>query len=96
MKMLLASRDFLALLPVAKRLVAAGIPIALCKAIGLWSYLEVWIQRDSDFGAARSLLPAGAGRAATAPGAAKGFCAGCASCQQAGGFKVDEAITNIS
>ena len=57
MKMLLASNDMLALQPVAKRLVASGIPIALEKLAGIPSYLEVWIQRDSDFSLARTLLP---------------------------------------
>jgi hypothetical protein len=57
MKMLLASNDLSMVQPVAKRLVAWGIPIALQKAADLSSYLEVWIQRDSDFPLARALLP---------------------------------------
>ena len=79
MKMLLASRDFLALQPVAKRLVAAGIPIALCKAAGFCCYLEVWIQRDGDFCLARKLLPTRLGCPPAAQPAADALCAGGAS-----------------
>ena len=58
MRMLLASNDVVALQPVAERLVARGIPIALEKSAEISSYLEIWIQRDSDFSLARKLLPA--------------------------------------
>ena len=47
-KMLLASRDIVVLEPVAKELVASGIPIAVCKACDLSSYVEVWLQRDGE------------------------------------------------
>ena len=57
MKMLLASNDVLALQPVAKRLVAYGIPIALQKASDISSWLEIWIQRDGDFSLASTLVP---------------------------------------
>lgn len=59
MKMLLASNDILALQPVTARLVTCGIPIALLNPTDIASYLEVWIQRDSDFSRARTLLPTG-------------------------------------
>jgi hypothetical protein len=71
MKMLLASSDLLSLQPVAKRLLASGIPIALCKASQLSPCLEVWIQRDSDFSQARRLLVGGLVPAAVAPVPAK-------------------------
>ena len=58
MKMLLASNELLALQPVAKRLVASGIPIALLRPSEISACLEIWIQRDSDFCLARRLLPA--------------------------------------
>ncbi len=67
-KMLLASRDVLALEPVAKQLLASGIPIAVCKPSDLSSYLEVWIQRDCDCSAGPRLLVTGVGpRAALQP-----------------------------
>ncbi len=56
--MLLASNDLLAVKPVTKRLMAFGIPIALCKGSGASSGMEVWVQRDSDFSLARRLLAA--------------------------------------
>ena len=59
MKMLLASSDLPALQAVARRLVASGIPIALCKDSDISSCPEVWIQRDSDFSLARKLLVEG-------------------------------------
>lgn len=64
MKMLLASNDILALQPVAKRLVAYGIPIALQKASDISSWLEIWIQRDGDFSLASTLVPTGVSEAA--------------------------------
>ncbi len=64
-RMLLASRDLLALEPVAKQLVASGIPIAVWKAPGCWSYVEIWIQRDGDCWAGPRLVVRGVG-----PGAA--------------------------
>jgi hypothetical protein len=70
MKMLLSSSDLLDLQPVAKRLVACGIPIALQRPSDSSSCLEVWIQRDSDFSLARRLLPNGVfsrGASRTAP-----------------------------
>ena len=56
MKMLLASSDLPLLQSIAERLVAAGIPIALCKDSDIPSCPEVWIQKDSDFARARKLL----------------------------------------
>ncbi len=67
MKMLLASSDVPALQLVAKRLVAAGIPIALCKDSDMSSCPEVWIQRDGDFSLARRLLVEGVESPATTP-----------------------------
>jgi hypothetical protein len=61
-KMLLASTDILALEPAAKELVASGIPIAVCKASDLSSYLEVWIQRACGNSAGPILLMTGAVR----------------------------------
>ena len=55
--MLLASNNILAVEVVVKQLVASGIPIALQKLSDIPSYLEIWIQRDSDFALARTLLP---------------------------------------
>jgi hypothetical protein len=68
-KMLLASRDIVVLEPVAKELVASGIPIAVCKASDLSSYVEIWIQRDSERSAGprlvvRGVVPGAATRAA--------------------------------
>lgn len=67
-KMLLASRDVVALEPVAKELLASGIPIAVCKASDLSSYVEVWLQRDSEWSAGpklavRGVVPGAATRA---------------------------------
>jgi len=59
MKMLLESSDPGRLEPVAKRLVASGIPIAVCRASRNWSCVEVWIQRDEDFPLARRALAGG-------------------------------------
>jgi hypothetical protein len=56
MKMLLASSDLPVLQSIAERLVAAGIPIALCKDADIPACPEVWIQKDSDFSRARKLL----------------------------------------
>ncbi len=66
MKMLLASDDITALQPLARRLLASGIPIALQKPSGLSPYLEVWIQRDGDFSLARTMLPTGSSMTAAA------------------------------
>jgi len=67
MKMLLASSDFPMLQSVAERLVAAGIPIAVCRNSDISSSPEVWIQRDSDFSQARKLLAEGFAALAAAP-----------------------------
>ncbi len=67
MKMLLASNNVLALQPVAARLVANGIPIALEKPSQFSSHMEIWIQRDGDYSLASRLLPAGIFRPMVAP-----------------------------
>jgi hypothetical protein len=76
MKMLLASVDLWALQPVAKQLVASGIPIALCKGSETGSYLEIWIQRESDSSLARELLPTRGVAPAAPPAGVKPPCTG--------------------
>jgi hypothetical protein len=76
MKMLLASNDVLVLQTVAKRLVASGVPIALCRPSETASYLELWIQRDSESCPARKLLPARVVPAAATPAPVNPLCSG--------------------
>jgi hypothetical protein len=76
MKMLLASNDIPALQPITARLVVLGIPIALLNPTDISSYLEVWIQRDSDFSLARTLLTMEGSAASSGPSSAITLCSG--------------------
>ena len=76
MKMLLGSSDLGWLRPVARRLVASGIPIAVCKPTDSSPCLEVWIQRDRDFSLARRLLVTGVVPPAAVPAPATGVSSG--------------------
>ncbi len=93
--MLLASSDVLALEPAAKELVASGIPIAVCKAADLSSYVEVWIQRACDGSAGPgSLMTSEVSRTAT-EGAGEPVCAGSEQRGSAGSGGVPVATSRI-
>ncbi len=94
-KMLVASRDVLALEPVAKQLVAAGIPIAVCKGSDLSSYLEVWIQRDCDCSAGPKLVMTGMVPGAAAQTPVNQLCSGSAQRSCASGSAVSVVTSRI-